>query len=263
MKIVSFEYDGRVRAGIVENDWVRDAGNSVFEPEPGEAVARLDDVTLLAPVPRPGKVVCIGLNYRDHAQETGQQLPSSPLVFAKFGNAVTGPGAPIVIPPFTTQVDYEAELGVVIERTTQRVSAEHALDSVFGYTCMNDVSARDLQFADVQWTRGKSLDTFCPIGPWVVTADDVKDPQALGIRCVVNDRVLQDSTTGNMIFGVAELISFISQGITLERGDVIATGTPSGVGFVRKPPVFLAPGDSVTISIEGIGDLTNPVIAHP
>lgn len=262
MRLVSYERDGRARAGLLEDGVVRDAGDSILALDPGDVAGPLEGIRLLSPVPRPGKIVCVGLNYRDHAAESGQPLPASPLLFAKLGNAVVGPGAPIMVPPFTKQVDYEAELGVVIGRTVRRASPGDALGTVLGYTCVNDVSARDLQFADGQWTRGKTLDTFCPIGPWIVTPDEIGDPQGLGIRCTVNDRVLQDSTTANMIFSVAELISFISQGITLEAGDVIATGTPAGVGFARTPPVFLVPGDVVTVAIDGIGELTNPVEAR-
>jgi len=213
------------------------------------------------PIERPGKIVCIGLNYRDHAVEQGVPLPERPLLFAKWPNALIGPGEPIVIPEVATQVDYEAELGVVIGARVRNVSIENALEAVRGYVCVNDVSARDLQFSDGQWTRGKSPDTFCPVGPTLVPAADVPDPQALAIRCTVNGQTLQDSSTSNMVFGVADLIAFVTQAITLEPGDLIATGTPAGVGAFRKPPVWLQAGDEVTIEIEGIGELTNPVRA--
>ncbi len=213
------------------------------------------------PIERPGKIVCIGLNYRDHAVEQGVPLPERPLLFAKWPNALIGPGDPIVIPEVATQVDYEAELGVVIGARVRNVSVENALEAVRGYVCVNDVSARDLQFSDGQWTRGKSPDTFCPVGPALVPAADVPDPQALAIRCTVNGQTLQDSSTSNMVFGVADLIAFVTQAITLEPGDLIATGTPAGVGAFRKPPVWLQAGDDVTIEIEGIGELTNPVRA--
>ena len=211
------------------------------------------------PIDRPEKVVCVGLNYRDHAEEQGTELPEAPLLFAKWPNTLIGPGEPIVIPPITKQVDYEAELGVVIGRRVRGTSAENALDAVAGYLCLNDVSARDLQFSDGQWVRGKSLDTFCPVGPHFVSADDVPDPQALSIRALVNGEVLQDSNTSNMIFSVAEIVAHVSQAITLEPGDLIATGTPAGVGAFRDPPIWLEPGDEVTIEIESIGALTNPV----
>jgi 2-keto-4-pentenoate hydratase/2-oxohepta-3-ene-1,7-dioic acid hydratase in catechol pathway len=211
------------------------------------------------PIDRPEKIVCVGLNYRDHAEEQGTELPEAPLLFAKWPNTLIGPGEPIVIPPITKQVDYEAELGVVIGRRVRGTSAENALDAVAGYLCLNDVSARDLQFSDGQWVRGKSLDTFCPVGPHFVSADDVPDPQALSIRALVNGDVLQDSNTSNMIFSVAEIVAHVSQAITLEPGDLIATGTPAGVGAFRDPPIWLEPGDEVTIEIESIGALTNPV----
>ena len=211
------------------------------------------------PIDRPEKIVCIGLNYRDHAEEQGIDLPGAPLLFAKWPNTLIGAGEPIVIPPVTKQVDYEAELGVVIGKRVRGVSADDALEAVRGYICLNDVSARDLQFSDGQWVRGKSLDTFCPIGPELVPAAEVPDPQALPIRAIVNGDVLQDSTTANMIFGVAEIVAHVSQAITLEPGDLIATGTPAGVGAFRDPPVWLQPGDEITIEIEGVGGLTNPV----
>jgi 2-keto-4-pentenoate hydratase/2-oxohepta-3-ene-1,7-dioic acid hydratase in catechol pathway len=211
------------------------------------------------PIDRPEKIVCVGLNYRDHAEEQGTELPEAPLLFAKWPNTLIGPGEPIVIPPITKQVDYEAELGAVIGRRVRGTSAENALEAVAGYLCLNDVSARDLQFSDGQWVRGKSLDTFCPVGPHFVSADDVPDPQALSIRALVNGDVLQDSNTSNMIFSVAEIVAHVSQAITLEPGDLIATGTPAGVGAFRDPPIWLEPGDEVTIEIESIGALTNPV----
>jgi len=214
------------------------------------------------PIERPQKIVCVGLNYRDHAEEQGTELPSAPLLFAKWPNALIGPGEPIVIPPVTQKVDYEAELGVVIGKRVRGVSAENALEAVRGYICVNDVSARDLQFSDGQWVRGKSLDTFCPVGPEVVPADEVPDPQALSIRAIVNGEVLQDSSTANMIFSVAEIVAHVSAAITSEPGDLIATGTPAGVGVFREPQVLLQPGDEVTIEIEQIGALTNPVRAE-
>ena len=213
------------------------------------------------PIDRPQKIVCIGLNYRDHAEEQGTELPAAPLLFAKWPNTLIGPGEPIVIPPITKHVDYEAELGVVIGERVRRASVENALEAVAGFLCLNDVSARDLQFSDGQWVRGKSLDTFCPVGPELVPAADVPDPQALAIRAVVNGEVLQDSHTSNMIFTVAEIVAHVSRAITLEPGDLIATGTPAGVGAFREPPVWLEPGDEVTIEIEGVGALTNPVRA--
>ena len=208
---------------------------------------------------KPRNLLCIGLNYKDHAAEGGVPLPETPVVFAKLTGCVTGPGDAIVLPPDTAEVDYEAELAVVIGRQCRGVSASEALDYVAGYTCLNDVSARDFQRGDGQWIRAKSQDTFGPMGPYLVTTDDIPDPQTLHIRCLVNGTVLQDSSTDKMIFGVRELIAFISRGITLEPGDVISTGTPHGVGFARKPPIFLKPNDEVVVEIEGIGKLFNPV----
>jgi 2-keto-4-pentenoate hydratase/2-oxohepta-3-ene-1,7-dioic acid hydratase in catechol pathway len=208
----------------------------------------------------PQKIVCVGLNYRDHAEEQGAKLPERPLLFAKWPNTLIGDGDAIRIPPVTEQVDYEAELGVVIGRTASRVSTDDALDVVRGYVVANDVSARDLQFSDGQWVRGKSLDTFLPVGD-LVPASEVPDPQALPIRAVLNGETLQDSNTSNMIFGVAEIVSFVSQAITLEPGDLIITGTPAGVGAFRDPQVWLRPGDEITIEIDGLGSITNPVTA--
>jgi 2-keto-4-pentenoate hydratase/2-oxohepta-3-ene-1,7-dioic acid hydratase in catechol pathway len=213
------------------------------------------------PIERPQKIICIGLNYRDHAEEQGVDAPEKPILFAKWPNTLIGPGDSIVLPAISERVDYEAELGVVIGSRARDVSVENALEAVGGYVCVNDVSARDLQFSDGQWTRGKSPDTFCPVGPQVVPAAEIPDPQALAIRAVLNGQVMQDSSTANMIFGVAEIVSFISQVITLEPGDLIATGTPAGVGVFRDPPVFLQAGDEITIEIEGIGSLSNPVRA--
>jgi 2-keto-4-pentenoate hydratase/2-oxohepta-3-ene-1,7-dioic acid hydratase in catechol pathway len=213
------------------------------------------------PIDRPGKIVCVGLNYRDHATESNLPLPERPLLFAKWATSLIGPGETIVLPGASQEVDFEAELGVVIGRGGRGIAVDDALDHVEGYICVNDVSARDVQMGDGQWTRGKSFDTFCPVGPELVPAAAVPDPQALSIRCLVNGEPLQDSTTGEMVFGVAEIIAFISEAITLEPGDLIATGTPAGVGFARTPPVFLGDGDEVTVAIEGVGELTNPVRA--
>ena len=222
----------------------------------------LADAKLLAPVPRPGKIVAIGRNYREHVDEEQSEPPPAPLIFAKFPSAVIGDGAAIRWDPeLTQQVDWEAELAVVIGTRARNVRLEDALDHVLGFTCLTDVSARDLQFGDGQWTRGKSLDTFCPLGPAIVTRDEIPDPQALAIRCVVDGEVVQDSSTERMFFGVAEIIRYCSASFTLEPGDVIATGTPGGVGVFRDPPRFLHDGSVVTVEIEGIGSLTNPCVA--
>ena len=215
---------------------------------------------MAVPIPRPGKIVCVGLNYRDHAEEQGAELPEAPLLFAKFTTSLIGPGDPIVIPPIVTKCDYEAELGVVLGATVRQVSRENALEAVAGYVVANDVSARDLQFGDGQWTRGKSPDTFCPVGP-LVPAADVRDPHSLPIRAILNGEVVQESTTANLVFGVDEVISYASQTATLEAGDLILTGTPAGVGIFRDPPRLLGPGDEITIEIDGVGTLTNPVVA--
>jgi 2,4-diketo-3-deoxy-L-fuconate hydrolase len=212
------------------------------------------------PIERPGKIVCVGLNYRDHAEEQGAELPEAPLLFAKWTTALIGPGDAIVIPPIVTKCDYEAELGVVIDASVKGVSKENAFEAVRGYVCANDVSARDLQFGDGQWTRGKSPDSFCPVGP-MTPRDEISDPHALRIRAVVSGEVLQDSTTANLIFGVDDVIAYASQTTTLEPGDLILTGTPAGVGVFRDPQRLLQPGDEVTIEIEGLESLSNPVVA--
>ena len=215
------------------------------------------------PIERPGKVIAVGLNYRDHAAETGQDLPTSPMLFAKWQTCLIGHGEAIVLPAISDQVDFEAELGVVIGRAARNIGVDDALDVVAGYICANDVSARDLQRADKQYSRAKSLDTFGPIGPRLVPAAEIPDPQRLRIRSILNGQVMQDSNTADMVFGVRELIVFISAGITLEPGDLIVTGTPAGVGFARDPQVFLQPGDTITVEIDGLGELTNPVVAAP
>jgi len=213
------------------------------------------------PIERPGKIICVGLNYHDHAEEQGVELPEEPLLFAKWTSALIGPGDPIVIPPLVTKCDFEAELGVVIGARVRGVSKENALEAVRGYVCANDVSARDLQFKDGQWTRGKSVDTFCPVGPRLVPVEEISDPHDLRIRAIVSGEVLQDSTTAKLIFGVDDVISHASQTMTLEPGDLILTGTPAGVGVFRDPPRLLRAGDEVTIEIEHIGSLTNSVVA--
>lgn len=218
----------------------------------------LTEAGLTAPLTFPSKIVAIGKNYADHAAETKSKVPDNPLIFTKFTTAIIGPNDVVTWDPaLTAKVDYEAELAVIIGKTARRVSQADALDYVFGYTCANDVSARDLQFGDGQWVRGKSLDTFCPLGPWLVTADELPDPQNLDIKCEINGAVMQHSNTGKMIFNVAYLISFISQAFTLLPGDIILTGTPDGVGAFREPPVFMQQGDEMAVEIEGIGRLVN------
>ena len=219
------------------------------------------DLVITAPIPRPGKIICIGLNYRDHAEESGMAIPESPIIFSKFSSCTIGLNEPIVIPRGSTQTDYEAELAFIIGRRASNVDRESALNYVFGYSNFNDVSARDFQFADGQWQRGKSCDTFAPMGEYIVTADEIPDPQNLSIKFRLNGQTLQDSNTCQMIFGVAELIEFLSRYVTLEPGDVVATGTPPGVGFARKPPVYLKDGEVAEVEIEGLGILSNPVTA--
>jgi 5-carboxymethyl-2-hydroxymuconate isomerase len=228
------------------------------EIEPGGTPV---DGELLAPA-EPGKIVAIGLNYMDHIRESGLEAPSTPLVFAKFPSSLNGPAGQIAIDrELTERVDWEVELAVTIGRRASRVSVDRAFDHVFAYSVANDVSARDIQFADGQWVRGKSLDGFCPLGPALVTADEVADPQALRLRTEVNGEVMQDATTADMLFGVAELISICSHSFTLDPGDVMLTGTPWGCGEFMDPKRSLQPGDEVVCSVEGIGELRNPVVA--
>jgi len=214
-----------------------------------------------APVPRPGKIVCVGLNYRDHAEESGLAVPATPVIFSKFSSCVIAPGEPVVIPRTSEKVDFEAELAVVIGKHAKNVRGERAYDYVLGYTVFNDVTARDFQFGDGQWQRGKSCDTFAPMGGTIVTTDEIPDPHTLRIKLTINGTTMQDSNTSQLIFSIPQIIEFITQSTSLEPGDVIATGTPAGVGFARKPPVFLQAGDVMDIDIERIGGLGNPVVA--
>ena len=264
MRLVSFEGGfGRVEDGKVVPmgpsllDWLTFGTQSIATGTPRP----LAEVKLLAPVPRPGKIICVGLNYRDHAKETGKAVPTEPILFPKFANSVVGPGAEVLVPPEADEIDYEAELAVVIGRRASRVAVADALDHVAGYACANDVSSRSLQFRTGQWLTGKAIDTFLPLGPYLVTADEVPDPQALGIRCLVNDEPRQDSSTSEMVFGVAELVSYTSRTLTLEPGDLLVTGTPSGVGMAADPPRFLGPGDRMRVEIDGLGQLDNTVRA--
>jgi 2,4-diketo-3-deoxy-L-fuconate hydrolase len=274
LKLVTYSTGGgEPGIGYVEDDQVTPLGGSSMleyiehgrsaERQPGGEAVALGEVRLHAPISRPEKIVAIGLNYEDHAAETGAEIPEKPVVFTKYPNTIVGLGEPIRIPPIAEQIDYEAELAVVIGRTARNVPESEALDYVFGYANANDVSARDLQFSEGgQWTRSKSLDTFMPLGPFIVTRDEVPDPQSLSIRAILNGEVVQDGTTSKMIFSVAELVAFLSTGMTLVPGDVIITGTPPGVGMARDPQLWMKPGDEVTIEIEGLGTLTNPVEAE-
>ena len=215
-----------------------------------------------APIPRPPKIICIGLNYRDHAAESKLPLPEVPTMFAKFPTSVVGPGHPIVLPKNSSKPDYEAEFAVVIGRRGRHIAEEDWRDYVFGYTILHDVSARDFQMATSQWMIGKTFDTFAPTGPVIVTADEIADPHNLRISLDINGETLQDSNTSNLIFKIPQLLAYLSSVFTLEPGDIIATGTPAGVGFARKPPRWLKPGDQVRIQVEGIGELVNPVVAE-
>lgn len=261
-KLAWFNMDGPWfrKARSVYETLVREP-STLAEAQEKNWLVRSKDAYWFAPVPRPGKVICIGLNYRDHAAESGMPIPDRPVLFSKFSTAVIAPGEPVVLPATSEQVDYEAELAVVIGRRARNVSADAAYEYVLGYTAFNDVTARDFQFSDGQWQRGKSCDTFAPMGQTIVTIDDIPDPHKLSIRLLLNGRVMQDSNTDQLIFSVPQLIEFISESITLEPGDVIATGTPPGVGFARKPPIFLRPGDVMEVEIEGIGGIDNPVVA--
>ena len=263
----------RARSAGSSAQWLRDDLQIIDLingwPEPMEELSRLaeggtgisvDEVEFLPPV-KPGKMLAIGRNYLDHAAEGGSPPPPAPLIFMKLPNSLTAHQAPIVLPAVSEQVDYEAELAVVIGKRAKRVSESDALSYVFGYSMVNDVSARDLQFGDGQWIRGKGLDTFAPFGPFITTRDEIADVQNLKIEGRLNGQTMQSSNTSFMIFNVAYLVSYISQGITLEPGDVIATGTPEGVGIFRKPPVLLKPGDVFEIEIQGLGTLRNPVVS--
>jgi 2-keto-4-pentenoate hydratase/2-oxohepta-3-ene-1,7-dioic acid hydratase in catechol pathway len=260
------------RLGRVENDHVipfdfpngmlgliqtGQEGLAVAAAAIGQAIP-FDDAGVLAPVLCPSKIVAVGKNYIEHAQETKAAVPDHPIIFTKFTTAIIGARDAVTWDPaLTGRVDFEAELAVVIGKTARRVPQAEALDYVFGYTCANDISARDLQYGDGQWVRGKSLDTFCPLGPWLVTADELPDPQRLGIRCLLNGQTMQDSNTGRMIFSVAYLVSFLSHAFTLLPGDIILTGTPDGVGAFREPPVYLKDGDEIVVEIDGVGRLVN------
>ena len=258
MKIARFKINDKVQYGIVEGDQIRSLTGLPWEKiVPTKEQYPLRQVTLLAPV-QPPDVIAIGLNYKRHADESGFKYPEAPVIFLKTTSSVIGPDDPIVLPKMApTEVDYEAELVLVIGKTCRRVTETEALSYVFGCTCGNDVSGRDCQMKlDKQWARGKSFDTFCPLGPWIETE---MDPDNAAISFKLNGQVMQDSNTNDMIFSSAKLVSFCSQFATLRPGTVIMTGTPAGVGFARKPPVFLKAGDVAEVIIQGIGTLRNPV----
>lgn len=284
MRLVTYETEGQVRPGTLwDADTVLDLSSigflsildfirsgpegrrkaEQFALDPNaNARHKLSEVKLLAPIPKPGKLICVGLNYRDHAAETGAQIPSVPTIFNKFATAVIGPGANIVLPKVSKAPDYEAEFAFVIGRGGRHIRGEDWASHVFGYTIVNDVTARDYQRATTQWLMGKTFDTFAPMGPWIVTADEIPDPHNLDIRIEINGEILQDSNTRELIFKIPDLIAFLSSVFTLEPGDIVSTGTPAGVGFARKPPRYLHPGDDIVVTIPSIGELRNPVVAE-
>lgn len=294
MRLVTYDHDGTGHCGLVIGDRVlnvAELGKALSLPradtldstravlEAGAATwrelaaagaeaeargegMRLDDLTLRAPIEDPDKIVCLGLNYRDHAEESGLSLPAAPMLFAKFRNSLVGPTADVIPPAESEAIDYEAELAVVIGKRATRVPAAQALDHVAGVMAFNDVTARDIQHATSQWTAGKAIDTFAPCGPCLVFLDEIDDIQNLGLRTRVNGQTVQDGTTANMIFDVATTIEFVSALMTLEPGDIIATGTPAGVGVSRDPQLLLHPGDVVEVEIDRIGTIRN-AIADP
>ncbi len=270
MRLVTFSPSGaKPEAGILEGDQIRALGTDMISaiasgrrPSSIAPAFPASGVKIFAPIPRPPKLICVGLNYRDHAAETKSELPKVPTIFNKFTNVVIGPGDPIVLPKASERPDYEAEFAFVIGRGGRHIKAANAMEHVFGYTIVNDVSARDYQLQTTQWLMGKTFDTFAPMGPCIVTADEIKDPHALDISLELNGEVMQHSNTRELIFKIPELVEFISTVVTLEPGDVVITGTPAGVGFARKPPRYLMPGDECVIRIEGIGELRNPCIAE-
>jgi len=273
MKLVSFSTsDGKVRPGALSNNSVVDL--SAHYPDTLAAIAAglstaptapafpLDQVKLLAPLSNPPRIFAIGLNYRDHAIESKMDLPKVPVIFFKLHTAIIGPGEPIVLPKASTEPDYEAEFAVVIGKGGYRIPAASWREHVYGYTLINDVSARDVQFATSQWSMAKSFNTFCPMGPAIVTANEIADPHQLAISLSIDGETLQNSNTRELIFKIPDLIEYISSIAPLLPGDILSTGTPSGVGLGRTPKRWLKPGETVTVSIDGLGSLTNPVIAE-
>jgi len=283
MKIARFEQGGKIGFGVVEGDRLRDVtgapdlacgigGFLAGGARAREAVAAaatkgrevpLAAVRLLAPVPRPSKVLAIGLNYADHVKEAGLETPSFPVFFNKQTSCIVGPGDAIHRPRVSQMLDFEGELAIVIGRRCRHVPAERALEVIGGYTICNDVTVRDWQFKAPTMTLGKSFDTHGPTGPWIVTADEIPDPQALRIRTWLNGELMQDASTAGMIFDCARQIETLTTAFTLEPGDIVSTGTPAGVGIARQPWVLMKPGDSVRVEIEGIGSLENPVVEEP
>jgi 2-keto-4-pentenoate hydratase/2-oxohepta-3-ene-1,7-dioic acid hydratase in catechol pathway len=284
MRLVTFEADGKTRPGVLtESNGIFDLSAAGFESmlDVIEAAAldpkkiqslvagstpdtaySLGTVKLMAPIPKPRKLICVGLNYRDHAAETGSEIPAVPTIFNKFATAVIGPGDKIVLPKVSKKPDYEAEFAFVIGKGGRHIKAEDWTKHIFGYTIVNDVSGRDYQRATTQWLMGKTFDTFAPMGPWIVTADSIPDPHSLDISLEINGETLQNSNTRELIFKIPDLLVFLSSVFTLEPGDIVSTGTPAGVGVARNPPRFLQPGDDVVVKIPAIGELRNPVVAE-
>ncbi|MBV9082326.1 MAG: fumarylacetoacetate hydrolase family protein [Acidobacteriaceae bacterium] len=284
MRFVTFEVEGKARPGVLSgNDSVVDLSSAGFtsllefiasgeqgrtkarqllEAAPEGAKRPLKSVRLLAPIPTPRKLICVGLNYLDHAKESGSEIPSVPTIFNKFATAVIAPGANIVLPKVSKAPDYEGEFAFVIGKGGRHIQPQDWAKHVFGYTIVNDVSARDFQRATTQWLMGKTFDTFAPMGPWIITADEIADPHSLDVKTEINGELLQNSNTRELIFKIPELISHLSSVFTLEPGDIVSTGTPAGVGFARRPQRWLRPGDDVVIKISEIGELRNPVVAE-
>jgi 2-keto-4-pentenoate hydratase/2-oxohepta-3-ene-1,7-dioic acid hydratase in catechol pathway len=273
MRLASYIWNNANHYGVVSEGRVYRLGSRIAEfleqpaapLPPGFSAlpaAPLEEVKLLPPVPEPEKIICIGLNYADHARESGGEVPKYPVCFAKYRNALAGPADPIVLPRVSCRVDYEAELAVVIGRRGRYIAESDAMDCVAGYMAMNDVSARDYQFRTSQWLQGKTFDGFAPCGPFLVTCDEVPEPHSLGVRLRLNGELMQNSNTRELIFPIPRLISYLSGIMTLTPGDIISTGTPAGVGFARQPPVYLKPGDIVEVEIDRIGSIRNVVVAE-
>lgn len=284
MRFLSFEQGGLARPGVLAgtdtvvdlslmgchsllqlieggDEWVAKAAK-LLTSSPEDSRHKLSDVKLLAPIPKPRKLICVGLNYRDHAAETNTPIPNVPTIFNKFATAVIGPGDSIVLPKVSKMPDFEAEFAFVIGKGGRHIKAEDWRQHMFGYTIVNDVTGRDYQRATSQWLMGKTFDTFAPMGPWIVTADEIPDPHALDIQLEINGEVMQNSNTRELIFKIPELVAFLSSVFTLEPGDIVSTGTPAGVGVARTPQRFLKPNEIVTVRIPAIGELTNPTVAE-
>lgn len=283
MRLATFEHHGHTHAGLVSNETIvslKTAGfadvlsviqggaaamaaiKSFAGHAPGSATFPLSSVKLRAPLPRPPKILCMGLNYRDHAAEAKLDIPKYPVLFAKYSNTVIGAGENIVLPKVSTKPDYEGEFGFVIGKGGRHIEAANWREHIFGYMNCNDVSARDYQMSVSQWTMGKNFDTFAPMGPWIVTADEIEDPHNLDISLTLNGERMQSSNTRELIFKIPETVAFLSSVMTLEPGDIVLTGTPAGVGFGRKPPRWLMPGDEVVVRVEGLGELRNICVAE-